>query len=124
MRRAFAILVAFAAATAAAEPLLKALVIAPSPGMASDDQILCTADATEYGADKTGERDSTQAIQDALDACAKATGGIVFLPAGRYRVDGRLVVKGGALMVGIYKGGAAVEKNTAVPQQNKNRITI
>ena len=29
-----------------------------------------------------------------------------------------------ALMVGIYKGGAAVEKNTAVPQQNKNRITI
>ena len=29
-----------------------------------------------------------------------------------------------ALMVGIYKGGVAVKKNTAVPQQNKNRITI
>ena len=100
MRRAFAILVAFAAATAAAEPLLKARVIAPSPGMASDDLILCTADATEYGADKTGERDSTQAIQDALDACVKATGGIVFLPAGRYRVDGRLVVKGGVTLRG------------------------
>ena len=100
MRRAFAILVAFAAATAAAEPLLKARVIAPSPGMASDDLILCTADATEYGADKTGSADSTEAIQRALDACAKATGGIVFLPAGRYRVDGRLVVKGGVTLRG------------------------
>jgi hypothetical protein len=42
--------------------------------------------AAAYGADPKGEKDSTLAIQAALDAAAKAGGGIVFLPSGTYRI--------------------------------------
>lgn len=37
-----------------------------------------------YGADNTGALNSTGAIQNAIDACAAAGGGIVFLPAGTF----------------------------------------
>lgn len=45
-------------------------------------------DATKppHSADPSGAGDSTQAIQSALDAAAAAGGGIVFLPAGTYRI--------------------------------------
>jgi uncharacterized repeat protein (TIGR02543 family) len=39
-----------------------------------------------YGADPTGTSDSTAAIQAAIDAAASAGGGVVYLPAGTYRV--------------------------------------
>ncbi|MFU8805678.1 MAG: glycosyl hydrolase family 28-related protein, partial [Bradymonadaceae bacterium] len=39
-----------------------------------------------YGADPTGGLDSTAPIQSAIDAAAEAGGGVVFLPAGTYRV--------------------------------------
>lgn len=42
--------------------------------------------AAPYHADATGKTDSTAAIQRALDDAAKAGGGIVYLPAGMYRV--------------------------------------
>lgn len=40
----------------------------------------------DFGADATGASDSTRAIQDAIDAASAAGGGVVFLPAGTYRV--------------------------------------
>jgi hypothetical protein len=40
-------------------------------------------DAVSYGADPSGSRDSTDAIQRAIDA-AGATGGVVYLPGGTY----------------------------------------
>lgn len=43
-------------------------------------------DVTSYGADPSGGADSTAAIQRAIDAAGAAGGGIVQLPAGRYRV--------------------------------------
>ncbi|MFO0579331.1 MAG: glycosyl hydrolase family 28-related protein [Polyangia bacterium] len=46
----------------------------------------------KYGADPKGGKDSTAAIQSALDAAAAAGGGVVFLPAGLYRCDGLLDV--------------------------------
>ena len=97
------------AASAQAAVVPKARIAAPSAGMASDDHILYIIDATELGADKLGRRDSTAAIQQALDACDKETGGTVFLPAGRYRVDGTLHIKGGSCLRGEWvnpeKGG-------------------
>ncbi len=42
--------------------------------------------ASPYGADATGAQDSTAAIQHALDDAAAAGGGIVYLPAGTYRI--------------------------------------
>ncbi|KRE46816.1 glycosyl hydrolase family 28-related protein [Paenibacillus sp. Soil724D2] len=41
---------------------------------------------TQYGADSSGANDSTNAIQNAIDAAGAAGGGIVYLPAGTYRV--------------------------------------
>ncbi|MCU0728406.1 MAG: glycoside hydrolase family 55 protein, partial [Planctomycetes bacterium] len=46
-----------------------------------------------HGADPTGATDSTAAIQKAIDAAGSAGGGVVFLPAGLYRVDGILTVE-------------------------------
>ena len=42
--------------------------------------------AAPYNADPSGTTDSTAAIQSAIDAAA-AGGGVVFLPAGIYRVE-------------------------------------
>ena len=39
-----------------------------------------------FSADPSGEKDSTAGIQAALDAAAKAGGGVVFLPEGTYRL--------------------------------------
>jgi len=46
----------------------------------------------DYGADRTGSTDSAQAIQDALDAAGLAGGGVVYLPAGLYKVEEALQV--------------------------------
>lgn len=42
---------------------------------------------TNHGADPTGAADSTVAIQNAIDAAAATGGGVVFLPAGEFRVS-------------------------------------
>ncbi len=44
-------------------------------------------DVTQYGADPTGATDSTVAIQSAINAAAAGGGGVVFLPAGEFRVS-------------------------------------
>lgn len=46
-------------------------------------------DVTEYDADASGANDSTLAIQAAIDAAAAAGGGVVYLPAGEYRISRR-----------------------------------
>lgn len=59
-----------------------------------------TIDAVgEHGADPTGETDATAALQAAFDAAAQAGGAVVRLPAGLYRVDGRLEVRGSNIVV-------------------------
>ena len=54
----------------------------------TDDVVVADviATAARFGADPSGEQDSTAAIQSALDECAAAGGGTVWLPAGQYRV--------------------------------------
>lgn len=47
-----------------------------------------------YGADNTGSKDSTAAIQLALYDCKSMGGGTVYLPAGRYLVTSGLVIPG------------------------------
>jgi len=42
------------------------------------------------GADPTGQKDSTQAIQKVLDECASNGGGTVFLPRGRYLLTSQI----------------------------------
>lgn len=73
-------------------------VATPSPGMASSDKIVYTVDATEMGADKTGVMDSTAAIQRSLSKIPN--GGVIFLPAGRYKVNGTLRIPAGVTLRG------------------------
>lgn len=71
----------------------------------SSDVFVATIDATQapFSADKTGKKDATQAIQSALNKCQTTYGGgIVYLPAGTYKVTGTLTVKGQVTLKGDY----------------------
>jgi hypothetical protein len=57
----------------------------------------------EYGAAGDGKSDSTAAFQKALDAAAKAGGGIVFAPRGNYRFEGQLTVPPAVTLKGIWE---------------------
>lgn len=48
---------------------------------------------SDYGADATGARDASAAIQQALDDCYTGGGGTVWVPAGTYRVTRSILVK-------------------------------
>jgi len=56
----------------------------PLPTPSAEDAV----DVRDFGADPTGESDSTAAIQAAIDAAAAT----VYLPEGLYKVDGALLV--------------------------------
>ena len=74
-----------------------------APTLASEDKIVYSVNAvTDMGADNTGNNDSTAAIQNAINA-VKGSGGIVFLPAGFYRVDGTLNIPAGVTLRGEWK---------------------
>ncbi|MEV0289794.1 glycosyl hydrolase family 28-related protein [Kribbella sp. NPDC050820] len=67
-------------------------VVTPEPRLVqtvkpTEDGVIADLDATEYGADRSGRRDSTKAIQQAIYACQDAGGGTVWLPAGHYLVS-------------------------------------
>ncbi|MCX5671187.1 MAG: glycosyl hydrolase family 28-related protein [Planctomycetota bacterium] len=51
-------------------------------------------------APKDGVADATAAIQSAIDEAAAAGGAVVFLPAGKYRLAGRLTIKEGVTLRG------------------------
>ena len=57
----------------------------------------------DYGALGNGKADDTPAVQKALDA-AVSRGGICFLPAGSYRLNGSLTVPAGVTLKGSYDG--------------------
>ena len=57
----------------------------------------------EYGALGNGKADDTPAVQKALDAAVNR-GGICFLPAGSYRLEGSLTVPAGVTLKGSYDG--------------------
>lgn len=50
---------------------------------------LIDASVAPYSADRSGAADATDAIQAALDAAGAAGGGVVFLPAGTYKITPR-----------------------------------
>ena len=68
------------------------------------ETILPTADVVVASvvvqAPADGAADATEAIQSAIDEAAVAGGGVVFLPAGRYLLEGRLTLKEGVTLRG------------------------
>lgn len=65
-------------------------------------------DALAFGVVASETVDSTAALQAALDAAGEAGGGIVELPAGRFRFDGTLVVPTGVTLQGTYRSAPSV----------------
>lgn len=58
-------------------------------------------DVKSLGAKGDGVTDDTKAIQDAMDTASKSGGGVVFLPTGKYLVDGSLKVPYGVTLQGV-----------------------
>lgn len=57
----------------------------------------------DSGAVGDGAADCTAAFQKALDAAAGQGGGIVNVPAGHFRINGRLSIPGGVTLQGIFR---------------------
>jgi hypothetical protein len=62
-----------------------------------------TRSVVDYGAAGDGEKDCTAAFQRALDEAGSRGGGIVTVPAGRYRIDGNLSIPGGVTLQGTFR---------------------
>lgn len=56
------------------------------------DTVVALTDVIDFGADPSGKTDSTQAIRDAIDACAAEGGGTIWMPEGQYLVSGTIQV--------------------------------
>ena len=67
---------------------------------ATEGAVVVDVDVTDYGADPTGERDSTSAIQSAINGVKNLGGGTVFLPIGEYLVTSKINVPDYVTLVG------------------------
>ncbi|MCL5269946.1 MAG: discoidin domain-containing protein, partial [bacterium] len=56
-----------------------------------------------YGVDKTGAGDATAAIQAAIDDVASWGGGVVYAPAGLYKILGNLTLKTNVALIGEWR---------------------
>lgn len=82
-------------------------------------------DVTAYGAQGNGADDDTPAFRAALQAAARAGGGTVFVPAGRYRITGHLAVAAGVELRGVSDGphhyGIAPRGSVLVASDNEGK---
>ncbi|CAM3051779.1 glycosyl hydrolase family 28-related protein [Rariglobus hedericola] len=83
-----------------------------------------------YSADATGKIDATAAIQRALDVAGAAGGGVVYMPAGTYRVappqgaKGALVLGGDGVVLRGAGAGKTLLFNDATDMAGKNVIEL
>ena len=79
-----------------------ASVAAPEVGSHGSAMGSMTHDVKTFGAKGDGRTDDTKAFQAALDAAHQAGGGIVFVPAGSYRLNGSLLIPRNVTLQGIF----------------------
>ena len=72
---------------------------------ATDDVVIADVVATnsQYGADNTGNKDSTTAIKTAINACSASGGGTVWLPAGKYKITSSISIPAFVTLRGDYQ---------------------
>ena len=78
-------------------------VIAEDPKFPTDDVIVAFCSVTDSGyalPDDPASADCTPAIQKAIDDASKAGGGTVFLPEGKYRLEGMLTIASNVFLRG------------------------
>lgn len=66
----------------------------------TDSAVVADVVATDYGADPTGQTDSTNAIQNAVNSVENMGGGTVFLPIGEYVVSSLIHIPDYVSLVG------------------------
>ncbi len=66
----------------------------------------------ELGAVPNQDADSTAVFQQALDAAGQAGGGIVDVPAGRFRINGTLTIPSGVTLQGTYRVPPTADRRT------------
>ena len=69
----------------------------------------------ESGAVADGETDNTAVFQQTLDAARQAGGGIVHVPAGRFRINGTLSIPAGVTLQGTYRVPPTISRATEPP---------
>lgn len=62
-------------------------------------------DLNTKGVDRTGSKDVTSIFQSALDEASKNGGGIVYIPAGRYLLNGTISIPSGVELRGVSETG-------------------
>jgi len=80
--------------------------------------------APPYNADSTGVSDATNAIQNAINDCGKNLGGVVFIPAGKYRIDHNLLVKRGVTLRGDWAQPTTTDKKDKQFTINSNYYLV
>ena len=66
----------------------------------------------DFGAAPNVEGDCTASFQKALDAAGQAGGGIVEVPAGRFRIQGNLTIPSGVTLQGTYRVPPTADRRT------------
>ncbi len=84
---------------------LEANVFVAGDSLETGDLIIANANVREepFGAKGDGTTDDTYAIQDALDFVAMQGGGVVFIPSGRYKIEGNLYIPHSVTLRGVWE---------------------
>lgn len=76
--------------------------------------------ATSYGAIGDGATNDGSAIQAAIDAASTAGGGIVFFPAGTYRITSAITLKNNVSLFGAGSGGTKIK----IDHASNNAVSV
>lgn len=79
-------------------------VVFSTPTVDSGSQPASNFNIINFGAVGDGIHDDTTAIQDAADAAEAAGGGVVYAPAGRYKVTGQIFFRSNVDLMGAGRG--------------------
>lgn len=91
--------------------------------LTADDIIIAGYSVMDYGAARNGTTDDTSAFQNALTTAGNAGGGVVFAPAGSYKIAGHLTIPTGVTLRGEWNNpgtGAAVQGTILMAYENRN----
>ena len=71
--------------------------------MEQTDAFVYAYNVEDYGADGSGNRDNTEIFQKLLNKTYELGGGIVYVPAGKYKVTGSLKIPKGVTLRGDWR---------------------